>query len=106
MKNIIITKHASIRIKQRMGIKKKAQRKVVERAYARGIMHKDVSGRLKKYLDKTYLSHHNGNNIRIYGDNVFLFCNNVLLTVWVLPNDFKSVANKISYNKKSGDAIG
>ena len=100
MNNIIITDHASKRIKQRMGIKKKAQYKTVERAYSKGIRHCEVNGRLKRYVDKAYLSHGKSNNIRIYGDNMFLFHNNVLLTVCVLPTDLKSVANKISHYKK------
>lgn len=95
MKSVVITDHAKNRMKERMGIKPKAQQRIAERAYKKGIRHADTVGNLKRYVDKAYLSYGKSNNIRIYGDNIFLFHNNVLLTVWVLPSDLKTVAHKI-----------
>lgn len=102
MNSAIITEHARHRIKERLGIRKSAQNKIANRALEYGISHSDVSGKLKRYIDKTYLSYKNGNNIKIYGDNIFVFHDNILLTVWMLPNEFKNVANKIADKKVNG----
>ena len=48
---MIITKHAYDRGKVRMGLNKKAFRRLAERALNEGHEHKDANGQLRKYLN-------------------------------------------------------
>jgi len=86
--NPIVTKHAKEKIKERAGLSKKISEKVAKKALNHGIKHSEISGRLKKYLDKLYLQHENANGMRIYNNKVFLFHGSVLITVINLPHQF------------------
>lgn len=86
---IYITLHGFDMGKERLSLSKEPFRKLVVKAFNEGIRHADTKGRLKKYIDCLYLKHEKGNNIRIYGENVFIFHNRNLITVWQIPNEFK-----------------
>jgi hypothetical protein len=49
---IEISEHAYQRGKERLGLSRKAFARLAERAYLDGMTHKDVHGRLHKYLTK------------------------------------------------------
>lgn len=94
-----VTNHAKDRMKERLGINISAQQKMADKAYKFGIKHNETSGSLKRFLDREYLSHKEADNMRIYGDFLYLFCNKNLITVIVLPNKYKKVINKIKDSK-------
>lgn len=98
-----ITKHAKTRIVQRCGVNKKSVEAVADKALLSGLTHKDVSGSLARYLDKLYLSHGVANNMRIYGQKVFLFRGSRLITVVNLPARFHKTVNKIKVDRQQRD---
>lgn len=95
-----ITYHGEQRIKDRVGISKKIADKVADKALQFGIRHCEVSGELKRFLDKIYLSYKKSNNTRIYNQKVYLFNGVTLITVLDLPNKFFKVVEKIKKQKE------
>lgn len=83
-----ITKHAEKRIKQRLGLGKKAVLRLAERALTQGKTHAEFTGGMKRFLDKVYLSHKTANNLRVLNYYVFIFCNDTLITVLSLPRKY------------------
>jgi hypothetical protein len=90
-----LTKHATNRIKERIGIPKSSAEKMGNLALTKGICHNQTSGSFRKYFDFLYLSHGNANNVRVYGEMVYLFNNETLITVFPLPNEYKKIIKKI-----------
>jgi hypothetical protein len=90
-----ITKHAAQRGNERLGLTNDSFVKLSAKALKKGIKHCDCKGQLKKYIDALYLKHKTANNIRIYGEFVYLFCNEILITVFQLPVEFKKVIIKM-----------
>jgi hypothetical protein len=72
---------------------------MAERAYFTGMTHSDTKGALRKYCDMVYLSYRDANQIRLYGDKVYIFKNTYLITVFNLPRNLISLKNKLA---KSG----
>lgn len=99
MKKVKVTNHAKKRIIERAGINKRSVIKSAERAFTCGLEHSDLTGILKKYIDKIYLKEKKANNIRIYGDKVYLFYDKTLITVLNLTTKLSKIANKLSKRK-------
>lgn len=103
--DIIITAHAGRRLKERSGLNKKSIRRIAERAYLNGIKHSEVKGNLRKWVDGIYLSEENANNIRLYGDKIFLFHNNLLITVMQIPSNLRNeLDNYIKKGNKQNES--
>jgi hypothetical protein len=101
-----ITKHAEDRIRQRCGIPKRVVQKNAETALRHGIKHGECSGRLKKYFDYLFLSHNNtGANIRIYGNHVYIFTKERLVTVLPLPHEHKNAVRKLMNKKETAGKL-
>ena len=86
---VTITEHAFDRAKERLALNEGAFKKIVTRAYLQGIRHRDTKGTLNDYITKLYMQYKNANNIRIYGEVVYLFNNHTLITLYQIPNDLK-----------------
>lgn len=86
---VLITKHAYDRVKERLRWKSKVLDKMAEKIFLDGIKHKDTKGNLRRYLTKLWFSYKYCNNVRIYGENIFFFCDNRLITVYQLPNNLR-----------------
>jgi hypothetical protein len=99
-----VSKHAKKRMKERCGLKVKCHDRAAEVAMRDGLHHKDCTGRLKKHVDYLFLNHRKGNNIRLYGDNVFIFEGVTLITLLKLPNIYKDAVNKIIGRKRDAKA--
>lgn len=91
----IITKHATKRLKQRTGLKKRNFEKYAQEALTGGIKHNETKGSLKKYIDYLYFRHRNGNNIRVHHRIIWIFANNRLVTVFGLDNKFHKIEDKL-----------
>ena len=103
--NIEISNHAFDRMHERLGLNKKAIIRMVEKAYELGLTHSQASGNLYKYISQQHnLYRHKGSCIKIYGENVFIFNQQVnkiiLVTVFQLPNNLKSLALTLQKNAK------
>lgn len=81
-----VTTHAKRRLKERCGINKSSALKMAERAYAKGISFENAGESLQRYISSIYLKHDKMcNNIRIYGNTVYVFDNQTLITVYSIP---------------------
>ena len=103
--NIEISRHAFERMHKRLGLNKKAIIRMAEKAYELGLTHSQASGNLHKYISQqNNLYKHKGSCIKIYGENVFIFNQQVnkiiLVTVFQLPNNLKSLALTLQKNVK------
>ena len=89
---INITTHAKHRIKERCG---KSTDRIAGIAFDNGLTVNDTSGSLNRFL--TCLSYHSdhGNNIKIYGDKVYIFNCKTLVTVLNLPSHYRNTVNKL-----------
>lgn len=90
-----LTRHSQKRLKERCGCNKSAQLKLANNAFDKGITHAQTSGSLKRYLDGLYLRERKANTIRIYGDKVFLFGGETLITVLRLPQKYRRACGRI-----------
>lgn len=84
-----VTYHAEARVRERMGVPKRAVARMAERAFREGAKHSEYSGRMRRYLDQVYLKEHKTNQLRVYNQCLFLFADDVLLTAWQLPQELR-----------------
>lgn len=90
----ILTKHSISRLQQRCGVSKKNALKVTKRAFRTGITHAETHGELHRFLDSIYLSQKKGTNMRIYGNAVYVFKGDVLITVIRIPDNLLTEIKK------------
>lgn len=90
----ILTKHSISRLEQRCGVSKKNASKVAKRAFRTGITHAETHGELHRFLDSIYLSQKKGTNMRIYGNAVYVFKGDVLITVIRIPDNLLTQIRK------------
>ena len=90
----ILTKHSISRLQQRCGVSKKNASKVAKRAFRTGITHAETHGELHRFLDSIYLSQKKGTNMRIYGNAVYVFKEDVLITVIRIPDNLLTEIKK------------
>ena len=95
-----VTKHGNKRSRERIGIPKKAVDRNAKNALENGLTHGQTRGGLKRYLDFLYF-HGNGeaNNMRVYGDHVYLFHDEILITVLNVPPEYRKQAAKLQRKK-------
>lgn len=92
--SIQITDHAYDRMKERLGWSRKAGERMAQKAYLEGQTHGETRGSLHRFLDGVFLSHGNANNLRIYGEALFVFCGNKLITVYALPTRYRKLQKR------------
>lgn len=92
---ILITEHAYDRAKERLSLSKNALDRLALKAFEEGIKHEDTKGKLNRYLTSLFMTYKKANNIRVYGENVFLFCNNSLVTVYQLTYALRKYIKKV-----------
>lgn len=83
---IKVSKHAEQRMRERCGLNKKSIERIAQKAYDKGIKHESTKGRLRKWITGVYFKNTKANNIRLYGDMLYVFCENVLVTVFQIPH--------------------
>ena len=84
-----VTRHAETRMKERCGFNKHSSERIAERAFERGYTHAQTKGKLNKWMTKLYFANERANNIRLYGDYAYIFCEKTLVTVIPIPNNLK-----------------
>ena len=95
-----VTRHADKRMRKRVGVNRSAVEKIARRALADGYTRHDFQGSIRRYLDYLYHYNEEANNIRVYAEKVWIFSDNILITVLDLPQRYKNRANGIA--KKEG----
>jgi hypothetical protein len=96
-----VTDHAIHRASERLGWNEKALGNTAEKAWDQGIKHSDTSGSLNRYLTKLFFTYRKADNIRIHGEVIFVFCQDTLVTVYLLPSEYKKVVQKIRDRQSS-----
>jgi len=99
-RGVFITDHAYDMAKNRLSMNRGSFEKLSEKAFILGVNHSEVAGNLKKYIDSKFLSQRSANNIRIYGENIFIFSKQTLITVYQVPTSLKKSALKCQAIKK------
>lgn len=90
-----ITAHANDRGKERLGLNKAALQRTAEIALREGFTHAEATGQLKRYLDRLFLSERTANNLRIHGEQVFVFHSETLITVHQVPNNLRGYLQRL-----------
>ena len=83
------TKHAYNRARQRLGWPKSALENMMPTVFGRGVTRNSAKGELAKFIKKKWFENKRANNIRIYGEVVYLFHDNVLITMYQIDNCLK-----------------
>jgi len=99
-KTVDLTRHAEKRIRQRLGINKKATGRNAEKALQHGVTHAEATGRLCKYLDGIFLHNCRPTNMRVYNHSTYLFRDTKLITVLPLPRNLWKLADKLQRQSK------
>lgn len=100
-----VSKHAYDRVKERLGLNRNAAKRIAVKAYEKGLSHREMSGKLEKYVSAVALAHMTkGSRIMLYGEHVFCFAVDgddvVLITVYELPKFFRNSSLGKQRNKK------
>jgi hypothetical protein len=92
---ITITNHAKHRAKERCGIKAKGVERLASIAFEKGLTHAETKGPLNAYITSLYFYNETANNIRLYGDKVYIFSGRVLVTVLDTPRKYRQLVQKL-----------
>ena len=87
---IEVSRHAYERLHERCGLSRKAATRMAEKAFYTGMTHSDTRGQINRWITSLYFNNKNANNIRLYGNFAYIFCNKILVTVLEIPNNLKN----------------
>lgn len=93
---IQITKHAYGRLKERTGFSPQRSEEIAEKAYYCGKAPEDFPKIVQNYL-KNVLDGSSGDCLRVLGNDIYLFGNGYLITVFSIPN---KIINKLNNRRK------
>ena len=82
-----ITQHAFDRAKERYNLNEKSFTRLAEKAFNEGHRQDSLKGKLKKYVN--YLAKEYKSTPIIFGELLFFFKNDKLITTYQLPSEFK-----------------
>ena len=93
----IVTSHAKRRTRKRLGIPKKSATANANRAFELGFRMTDTKSALWRYLDgvKRQCTDDAEYDIVVYHRAVYIFSNEILVTVFQLPRKYHNVADTI-----------
>ena len=75
---IEVSRHAYERLHERCGLSRKAATRMAEKAFYIGMKHSDTKGQINRWITSLYFNNKNANNIRLYGNFAYIFCNKIL----------------------------
>ena len=100
---MVLTKHGTKRVRQRVGVSKRGVERAAEKAMTQGITHEQSTGKVHQYITRLYFQHNTANNIRIWCNYVYIFCDDRLVTVFNLPPELRKPVEKMR-NRMKGNA--
>ena len=98
---VYITKHAEKRLKERIGLNKKALQRAADTAFEKGIRHNETIGNLNKWVTAKFFQNTNANNIRLYNDKAWIFTDDRLITIIQVPASLKKGLEDAIARRKS-----
>lgn len=99
--DFVISHHARCRARQRFSLTGAGFQKLASRALVYGIPREQTRGQLRRYLDELWMQYGTANNIRLYGEYLFLFSGALLITTWHLPAAYRKHATRYSRIRKN-----
>jgi len=98
---VTLTEHAKARFSERTNIKRSTAEKNAERAFEHGVDRTEVSGGLRRYLDKKFHSRNCYRLLKVYCGYVYVFgAGGQLITMFEVPVEYRKRAMEI-YKKKN-----
>ncbi len=82
---VVITKHAYSRLKERNGWNKKASDRMIPKVYVNGLRPEQVKGYLKNWVITKYEYSNERDEYVLFGDKLYIFNNKTMLTVLPTP---------------------
>lgn len=82
---VTLTAHSKRRLNERMGVSKGHLQQVADKAYEKGISHKNLKGSLKYWVSRKWRKYKVADTMVIYGNCLFLFNKRSLITVLKVP---------------------
>lgn len=82
--HIVITRHAERRVRQRLGLPRRAILRAAIKALEEGVPRRRVRGDLRRYLDAQRQSDDRTDFI-VHGGTAWVFEGDTLITAWPLP---------------------
>ena len=95
-----VTRHGEQRIRERIGVKKKGCRRLADKVLQKGIRPDETTGHLNLYLNGMLEVKNGVNQIRVYGDKIFLYENIRLVTVKQTPREYMKIILQLLKEKK------
>lgn len=95
-----LTENSKDVLKDRVGLPVSAKEKLAQTAFDEGLQHKECVGKLHKYVSYLYNRCKRGNQIRLYGNHVYMFHNGRLITVFTIDNAHLNASLKLQKRKK------
>jgi hypothetical protein len=89
---IRLTTHACERARQRYRWNSETLNRMALKAFEQGLKRKNTKGYLKVYLDERWEKYQRISHFRLYGEIIFVFSHNNLVTLWPLPSQLRSLA--------------
>jgi len=91
---VYVTKHAGKRLAERSGLNKKSMNRMANKAFHEGICISETKGAVYSWLISRQMVNPDANNLRVYGDKVWVFADTYLLTVLQVPSKLTTKLNK------------
>jgi glyoxylase-like metal-dependent hydrolase (beta-lactamase superfamily II) len=102
----VITHHAIARGRERFSLDAGALRRTAERAWAEGFRREQTAGALRRYCDGLYHFEEKHPELRLYGEQVFVFMGETLITVHHVPGALRGHLVKLRRQRRAGQPIG
>lgn len=87
-----ITKHGGQRVRERLGVPKRAVERMAAAALKEGAQHSDFAGSMRRYLDAVFFDYGTATNMRVYNQHLFIFNGETLITAWAIPAKYRNAA--------------
>lgn len=85
VKEVVITKHAQYRGEKRVNVRGNTFVNMVLKAYTFGLGFENARQDMLEFIKRKYQSEYKANNVKVWGRHVYIFKNNLLLSVIDLP---------------------
>lgn len=99
---VILTAHAQQRLKERCGLQKKSKERIAAKVFKKGLSIEETNGSIRKWMTTVFYNNTNINNIRLYGDKIYLFADQTLITVLFVPKHLRTRVSQLSQKKNTG----
>lgn len=86
---LVISSHAYKRARQRISWSRNALNRMTVLAFTQGIRRKHLKGKLKYFTNDMMLGYERQSVIRIYGQIIFIFRNQTLVTLYHIPVELR-----------------